>query len=843
MPPETPNPYKGPEPFGKDDSSRFFGREMAIKKLVDYVQSQSIVVLYGKSGTGKTSLLNAGIIPRLDALGWSKIFVHPPVRFNSKSPDETYSNVAARTLVPRLVDDTSRSNELADLLPRQSNRQSERVSDSVDEISLRLFVFDQFEELFTVEPSAWEDRLRFIRDIDAVVSRIPGYHILIVIREDFIADLLRLTPYMRHGIDVRYQLLELTEGEAKEAIAEPANAEGYTFTADALKTITTGLRRIDHEVANGSGSSEFVSPLLLQLVCQSLWEQFTADQREIDKSAIERLLNIDTSVREYFSTAVGNVTQSTDWSDAELVKKIVQAFTSASQRIPVYVNDREVGGLPIEIVDNLAKQHVLRREIGSQGGIFYELAHDRFVAAALQTRQALTTPDAMDADIEAGTVRASEVEREYMQETYVPSTEESTAVKIWNDVRALTRRGSVSVGQALEITSRAIAALVAQPDALDSVFEGIRIETMLSAVQGTEAQEVAKVISKHITTTSASSLKDTYYWILNQAAKSRPHAFNDIFTTFGVGSLMMALLAPDGGSVYDPHCHSGELFGYLERELRLVRNRQHIVTAVDRFAESREVVEGTLHVAQLQGVFTSRDALTAKGDTQHDYVFCNPPFNDKAVDWDNIPEGMRPFGTSGNANLAWLQHIYVSLKANGRAVFLMPSSLASSGEPILSALLQRGALEAIVDIGEDRFFRGVPAHIWLLNRAREGQEQPVLFLDMSALAVQKRPRLLTDQHIELAKNKVVAFRAAVDAGEVESESPSEDGISAVVDVRSILEAGSPNLSPKTYVARHVQDEPVRDIKELIEEYQSLKTASDRLDRQVRTVLDQLSKRL
>ncbi len=76
-------PYVGPRPFGRDEKDLFFGRDREARDLCSLVVAHPIVLLYAASGAGKSSLLNAGLIPLLEARGYE---VLPPARVSGRIP-------------------------------------------------------------------------------------------------------------------------------------------------------------------------------------------------------------------------------------------------------------------------------------------------------------------------------------------------------------------------------------------------------------------------------------------------------------------------------------------------------------------------------------------------------------------------------------------------------------------------------------------------------------------------------------------------------------------------------------------------------------------------------------
>ena len=151
--------YPGAQPFTEAQSSIFFGRQKATAELYQLIRQESLVVLYAKSGLGKSSLINAGIIPLARK---EKVFRPVPIRFlaftgKEKTPVETTRERvkmganAKPSFLSQLIEE---DNSLWRILKEQQL--------SKDKKEGLLLIFDQFEELFTYPAEA---QLHFRRQL------------------------------------------------------------------------------------------------------------------------------------------------------------------------------------------------------------------------------------------------------------------------------------------------------------------------------------------------------------------------------------------------------------------------------------------------------------------------------------------------------------------------------------------------------------------------------------------------------------------------------------------------------------------------------------------------------
>jgi serine/threonine protein kinase/formylglycine-generating enzyme required for sulfatase activity len=220
------NPYRGLAAFEASHGPLFFGRRGEIRELVQRVQSEALVVIGGDSGTGKSSLCRAGVLPWLvENDGWSRIDVvpgHHPVRSLAVAL-AGWSGIDEATLC-RLLRETPEA--VARVIRQQVWKTAVRPARR-----LLLFV-DQLEELLTLsEP----DEARVVAAaLGALAVRGPSVRVLGTVRSDFLS---RLTTLPGLGTEVAqglYFLRPLTGERIREVIVRPAAAKGVAFESEAL---------------------------------------------------------------------------------------------------------------------------------------------------------------------------------------------------------------------------------------------------------------------------------------------------------------------------------------------------------------------------------------------------------------------------------------------------------------------------------------------------------------------------------------------------------------------------------------------------------------------------------
>ena len=278
-----------------------------------------------------------------------------------------------------------------------------------------------------------------------------------------------------------------------------------------------------------------------------------------------------------------------------------------------------------------------------------------------------------------------------------------------------------------------------------------------------------------------------YEYFLGQFAGAEGKRGGEFYTPRSVVRLLVEMLEPYSGRVYDPCCGSGGMFVQSEKFVQEHGGRigdiaiygQESNYTTWRLAKMNLAVRGIDSDIRWnnEGSF-HKDELR---DLKADYILANPPFN--ISDWggDRLREDVRwKFGAPpvSNANYAWLQHIYHHLAPNGTAgVVLANGSMSSnqSGEgDIRKAMLEADAVDCMVALPGQLFYSTqIPACLWFLARNknpgkglrdRRGQ---VLFIDARKLGVlvDRTRRELTNEEVQKIADTYHAWRGEEGAGE------------------------------------------------------------------------------
>jgi WD40 repeat protein len=288
-------PYRGLAAFREVDAPFFFGRERFAECLAQALGERPLVaVIVGSSGSGKSSVVNAGLLPQLRATGdWLIAGFRPGA--------EPF-HVLAAALIPLLepeLGETDRlieSQKLAEALSRREislhavvDRAVEKGIGSTDAGARRvLLLVDQFEELYTLclEP---EIRRRFLDTLLAAPAgsarRRSPFALLLALRADFMGQALAHRPFADALQDASLMLGPMTQDELRAAIEKPAEKQGAAFEVGLVE-------RVLDDVGEEPGSLP-----LLEFALTLLWERL--DRGWMTHAAYEEIGRVDGALARY----------------------------------------------------------------------------------------------------------------------------------------------------------------------------------------------------------------------------------------------------------------------------------------------------------------------------------------------------------------------------------------------------------------------------------------------------------------------------------------------------------------------------------------------------------------
>ncbi len=379
-----PSPYPGPRPFELNEHDLFFGRTREISEIVSLIIAHRLVLLYARSGAGKSSLLNAGLIPAVQAEGFQVLPVARVRGAMGQGVDE--SKIANIFVFNALVSWGGPEIDPSSLASQSLPGFLQTVPFSSDDQNLRLprlVILDQFEELFALYLGRWQERAGFFQQITDALQQDPLLRVLLVMREDYLASLDPYAHLLPEQLRNRFHLELLNERSARLAVEEPLKRVGRSFAPGVADELVQELLKIRVESASGEiiqATGEFIEPVQLQVVCQNLWLDLPPDTKVISSSHLKIFGNVDQALKGYYErgikTAQGKGVgerQLRNWFEQRLI-------TPLSTRALIVRGKDRTEGMPNAVVDQLENLHLIHAEWRA-GARWYELTHDRFIKA------------------------------------------------------------------------------------------------------------------------------------------------------------------------------------------------------------------------------------------------------------------------------------------------------------------------------------------------------------------------------------------------------------------------------------------------------------------------------
>jgi formylglycine-generating enzyme required for sulfatase activity len=344
-----PCPYPGLAYFGPQDSDLFFGREKAITALQVAVTRQPLTALIGASGTGKSSVVLAGLAPRLHARkGW--LFSH--FRVSTEKTNNPFMALA-RALVP-LLSDRGLVDQLEAVQKLATDLENGAVSLPNALAGCRakntgnriLFIADQFEEVFTLVTD--EERQRHFNDIllsgfsGASDQFPPSISLVLTLRADFYGAALRYRPLSDALQDHVENLAPMTRAELREAIVKPAGA--VSFETGLVETL---LDAVDKRPG---------SLPLLQFALREMWSR--QENKCITRAAYDTIGGVEGALAQRAQAAFEELTKNgTDNQQIQLFRRLFTRLVTLGEGVEDtrrVVDCKELGRDAWELAQKLA---------------------------------------------------------------------------------------------------------------------------------------------------------------------------------------------------------------------------------------------------------------------------------------------------------------------------------------------------------------------------------------------------------------------------------------------------------------------------------------------------------
>ncbi len=324
-----------------------------------------------------------------------------------------------------------------------------------------------------------------------------------------------------------------------------------------------------------------------------------------------------------------------------------------------------------------------------------------------------------------------------------------------------------------------------------------------------------------------------YEYFLGNFAMSEGQRGGEFFTPTSLVKLIVEILQPFHGRIFDPACGSGGMFVQSEAFIQNHKqngNRSHIsIYGVERVSETIRLCKMNLAVHGHEGDIKQANSYYEdphKALGKFDFVMANPPFNVDKVDMERIKDDPRfPYGMPrvDNANYIWIQLFLSSLNDNGKAGFVMANSAAdarASELEIRKQIIESCVVDVMISIASNFFYTvTLPCTLWFFDKSKQDTDRhdKVLFIDARHLyqQVSRAHREFTPQQLEFLANIARLYRNETpenrhDSGELlKTKFPDRKyvdvpGLCKVATIEEI-EAQGWSLNPGRYVGVATQE--------------------------------------
>jgi type I restriction enzyme M protein len=327
-----------------------------------------------------------------------------------------------------------------------------------------------------------------------------------------------------------------------------------------------------------------------------------------------------------------------------------------------------------------------------------------------------------------------------------------------------------NIGQAINDAMRAVEAENADlKDVLPKTF---------NRLENTSLSELLKLMSSIPMDIEGDAFGKIYEYFLGNFAMSEGQKGGEFFTPTSIVKLIVGIMRPFHGRIFDPACGSGGMFvqsAHFVEEHKKDPGSELSIYGQERVAETVRLAKMNLAVHGLGGdirqgntYYEDLHTSTARGG-KFDFVMANPPFNVNRVDKDRLTDDPRfPFGLPrpDNANYLWIQVFYSALNEKGRAGFVMANSAADargSEQEIRKKLIEANAVDVMFAVGSNFFYTvTLPCTLWFLDKGKADTERAdkVLFIDARHTyhQIDRAHRDWTPEQIEFLANIARLYR-------------------------------------------------------------------------------------
>jgi hypothetical protein len=435
-------PYVGPRPFKGGET--LFGRATDCDNVISLLNSERIVLLHAPSGAGKSSLLNAGIIPKLRdsyfaPFGPVALGHLPSTKVNEKSfKNYTQTSLVNRALVSLNAtlakEKRCSENQLAEMTlmefykshirerkwksqEKQASKEGLGGEERLEPEFFPVIIFDQFEEIFDEgfdESASEENRRELFQQLRELLLRKEVFA-LFAIREDFLGRIEPRSNSFPGNLRARYRLDLLKHDQALEAIYEPfaryyrkekIQEDSTTISKSANKNwsslLVQRLQQSRDPISGRYKQGQYVEPVLLQVVCKYIWNtsRRSPEPAPTEQNFTEAAMRAVTQDKDQNTNKTGLFDDAIGGFYEDVVRKAVEDGGLDERRIRDWIGTNlitehmrsQVNFGPtrseddVQVLRVLQDEHLIRQDTRGDT-TWYELVHDRLVEPILESNR------------------------------------------------------------------------------------------------------------------------------------------------------------------------------------------------------------------------------------------------------------------------------------------------------------------------------------------------------------------------------------------------------------------------------------------------------------------------
>lgn len=365
----TQSPFKLLDPYTREDQAIFFGRIAEVNRLYELVNESRLILVYGASGVGKTSLVQCGLANRFNDTDWFEVYVRRRSNINR----------SLRRVIKRHA-----------LMPIPSGSSLETAVDSLflDYLKPIYFVFDQFEEVYILGTNS--ERKRFYKYISRLLAqgekRQLPLRIILIMREEYIARLYDFERYLPRIFDNRLRVESMSTNNIRQVI----RGSCAQFRIKLKRPVQTANRIISRLTDTRRGIQLSYLQIYLDKLYRVYREQRPNGQVVFSPDLVDQVGSIGDILVEFMEEQQhliqARMRNRFGITDPDVIMKVMDQFATleGTRRSLNRIDIRQLGysdAAMVYCINALVDSRLLRVDEGS-----YELSHDKLAEKIAETR-------------------------------------------------------------------------------------------------------------------------------------------------------------------------------------------------------------------------------------------------------------------------------------------------------------------------------------------------------------------------------------------------------------------------------------------------------------------------